>query len=152
LEAVAFLDQIVSQFNVIEDFTIKSDPYGLIFIGHRLVAPTEIDDAQSRMSEPHRAVNIEPRRVRTSMVKLTDHSIQESPIDSFTVQKLYSENATHTYPALSYATHWLALLSVSSRRFSRLARATALCMTWPAWDVTKRLLLSERRSTHNSSM
>jgi hypothetical protein len=102
---VTFLDQLIPQFNVIEDFTVKGNPYGLIFIVHRLVAPTEIDDAQSRMSEPHRAVDIEPCRIRTSMVKLTDHSIQESPIDSFTIQKLYSENATHTYPSLSHPTH-----------------------------------------------
>jgi len=39
------------------------------------------------------------------MVKLTDHSMQESSIDSFTIQKLHSENATHTYPVLNYATH-----------------------------------------------
>ena len=136
----------------IEDFTIESDPYGLIFIGHRLVAPTEIDDAQSRMREPHWAVDIEPRRVRASMVKLTDHSIQESPIDSFTVQKLYSENAAHICPVLSYALHSFVLLSARNRRFSRLPRPTARSMVRPALVVTRMLWLSGRRSTHNSLM
>src|SRR5262249_8291465 len=54
--AVAALFQHRAQFGVVVDLAVEGDPDRIVFVGHGLAAPAQIDYGQSSMPKPDRTV------------------------------------------------------------------------------------------------
>ena len=54
----AFLDQIVLQFDVVENLSVKNDGKRFVFVVHRLLAGGQINDAETRVSKTSELVGV----------------------------------------------------------------------------------------------
>src|SRR4051812_30682560 len=75
-ELVAFLNQLISQFDVVEDFTIERDRKPSVGGGHGLTAALDVNDAQPGMSQACWPVAIEALRIGSAMRYGCDHHAQ----------------------------------------------------------------------------
>ena len=50
MKSMPLLDEIIPQFDIVENLSIEGDPDGLILIAHRLTPTIKVKDAQPRMA------------------------------------------------------------------------------------------------------
>src|SRR5262245_3039803 len=101
---MAFLCEIVAQFDVIEDLTVECDPQRAVSIRHRLTAACEINDAQSCMSECGLRLDVHAAVIRTTMREHRGHGRHTVRIESFRFSRHDASNAAHgPMPVLSKA-------------------------------------------------
>src|SRR5229473_1038404 len=61
---------------IVIDLTIEDDPEGSVFIGQRLVARLQVDDAQTTHSDAETAVRVKPTAIRPATGQHLSHSEQ----------------------------------------------------------------------------
>src|SRR5262249_16692527 len=71
--AVAALFQHRAQFGVVVDLAVEGDPDRIVFVGHGLAAPAQIDYGQSSMPKPDRTVYQDTGVVRAAMGERIPH-------------------------------------------------------------------------------
>src|SRR5260370_38103383 len=61
---------------VVIDLTIEDDPEGSVFVGQRLVAGLQVDDAQTTHPDAETAVRVKPAAIRPATGQHLSHSEQ----------------------------------------------------------------------------
>jgi hypothetical protein len=86
-----------TQFLVVVDFAIERNPYGAVFIGHRLMSRAQIHDGQAAMPQPNCAVKPDSCIVRPAMCERIAHRhemrLVHAPIQSS--WNGYAADSTH---------------------------------------------------------
>ena len=85
-ECDSLFDQIVLQFDVVEDFSVKDDGERFVFVVHRLLARGEINDAETRVSKTGQLVCVDAQVVRAAMVDLPGHAHQTNGFYTFAIE------------------------------------------------------------------
>src|SRR6185312_11069616 len=73
-----------SQLKIVKDFAVEHNPQALIFVGDRLLAPTQINDAQTRAAQTDGAIQQNAKLIRAPMPDHGEHSAKAVLRDSFT--------------------------------------------------------------------
>ena len=89
-EAMTALHKIVAEFAVVVDFSIKDKGDRLIFVGERLIATGDIDDAQAAHGQADIAVDEVAGAVRSTMPQPVVHRPQQLLCDGLAVKMDYS--------------------------------------------------------------
>ena len=115
-EAMTALHKIVAEFAVVVDFSIKDEGDRLIFVGERLIATGDIDDAQAAHGQADIAVDEVSGAVGTAMPQPVIHGSQKWLRDRLAVKLDDAADAAHGYgPSLLNA----AILSSYTRLAGR---------------------------------
>jgi hypothetical protein len=102
VEAVPLSYQFPAQLLEIVDLTIESEPYGSVFIAHRLAAVfAQVDDTEATMSQADRTSSYECPSVRTAMNEAVVHCPESVFVGGLTTQVEDTGNAAHQQTFLS---------------------------------------------------
>lgn len=91
----AVSDQLLPQFDVVEDFTVERDDEFVAFQNHRLRAASEVDNAQPSVAQPNRAAQLNAIRVRPAMIKRRGHRIEYLVPHRLPIESLNSRDAAY---------------------------------------------------------
>jgi hypothetical protein len=58
---------------VIEDFAVVGDPYGTVFVGHRLVPARDVDDAEAAVPKECRSIFVHALTIRPAVPNGVHH-------------------------------------------------------------------------------
>ena len=92
---MAFSLKLLGPFNIIKNFTVKNNgrrPRGVV---HRLVAPTEINDAETSVSQSDAIRRINPSIIWAAMTEHRDHRSKPIGIDRSSIHLEYAADSTH---------------------------------------------------------
>src|SRR6266446_614341 len=103
-KAMSLIDQLLLEFEVVEDFAVERDPQRTVLVAHRLLAAREIDDAKPGMRETHAILGVKSSIVRPAMSQHPDHPAQGFRGDGRSIKIEYACNATHKGSILGAAT------------------------------------------------
>ena len=94
-------DEVLSQFEIVEDFTVKSNPKRPILIGHWLVPTGQIDDAEPGVRQPDVPINMDSAIVRSAVPDSLDHPAQKVRIGARIIKVQHSGYPAHTAACLA---------------------------------------------------
>ncbi len=76
-ETDAACDQLLPEFDVVEDLAVEGDPNRLVVVRHRLRAGGKIDDRKARMREAEAVAVACPLAVRAAMTQRREHPLEQ---------------------------------------------------------------------------
>src|ERR1022692_3331532 len=82
VEPVSPALQLLPQIREVINFPVEDDPNRLVLVVDRLVAASDVDDAQAAHSQAHAAFGIDPLVVRTAMDERLAHLMDQWRSDS----------------------------------------------------------------------
>src|SRR5687768_9947737 len=97
LEHVATTLEIAAQLAVVVDLPVEDNPDGPVFVGDRLMAAREVDDAQPAHAERHAVTEIHPLVVRTAVHDRGAHAADVRLRYRSSIPAHDSGNAAHRY-------------------------------------------------------
>jgi hypothetical protein len=62
-------EQVPAQRGIVVDFPVQQDPDGAVFIGNRLPATADVNDAEAAVSQPHAGTHENAFIVRPAMAQ-----------------------------------------------------------------------------------
>src|SRR5262249_46296498 len=132
-----------SQLEIVVDLAIEDDPHRPVFVGHRLMTGTEVDDGQTphRHPESSRAADVGPLVVWPAVPNHRRHPSEKRPVRRLTIQPEFS-----CYTAHGALSGWIAW---HSSRYNRSNSLTILSTVNSR--STFRRPSSPRRSTRDGS-
>lgn len=98
-ELVAFLNEILAQFEVIEDLTVEDDPERAVGGMQRLRAARDVDDAEAGVSQADLLVHVDPDVVGAAVAQGADHAAKHAPIREGVIETADSGNPAHPVPS-----------------------------------------------------
>ena len=72
-EPMAPADQLVAKFLIVINLTVEYHPYRAVFIGNRLMARAQVDDAEAPHADSARAVGVNTFIIRSAMADQVGH-------------------------------------------------------------------------------
>src|SRR5438309_4976943 len=95
-ENVPFVQEKVSQFPEVVDFSVKGDPDGAVLIRERLMPAAEIDNRETSVAKRHLGGYVDSLIIRASMGYGTEHCPDEGRINAGAPLKIqFSANSAH---------------------------------------------------------
>src|SRR6185295_2633094 len=94
-EPVALGHERVLQLDVVEDLAVVGDPVALVGRGHRLLAMSDVDDAETRVSQADFAIDEGAAIIGSAMTERPDHPLDVVWADWLARQAKRSGNAAH---------------------------------------------------------
>ena len=67
--------ELGSQLSVIVDLAVEHDPYAAVFVGDRLMAAGDVDDAQATDPQDRRGIDMDPVIVRPAVAQRLRHGV-----------------------------------------------------------------------------
>ncbi len=101
--------KITSQLRVVEDLAVEHDPQGAVFVGDRLLAAVQIEDAETGVSQADVSVEVDPELVGAAVTDRPEHAAEGAPVGRRRpMQVAESDDAAHQRDPEA-AVVWLSL-------------------------------------------
>ncbi len=103
---MTFLQQLISELNVVKDLSVEGDAEGTVAVMHGLLPAGEIDDAQPGVTKTHVRVFVEASFIWSTVPQSSSHPANKVPIAWTSTAPHYSANTAHfANPVLKCLNH-----------------------------------------------
>jgi len=94
-ELMSPTEQLLPEFQVVEDLAIERNPQGTVLVGHGLVAAGEIDDAEAGVRQTYAILRMKSSIVRSAMRQHPDHPPKGFGSDGSPIKIVQPCNTAH---------------------------------------------------------